>query len=556
MAARRYGGVKGIHNAGLAGGAVKVLGHARGSGHHHDSAVDLAGGGIIQAPVHGIRRAGHIDLSSVNIQRTVGIQAVTSRIHLEGSSGNVDVICGLLQGFRLSLSAGAHKVKVRIGGAASGGVQAVIRGHQGNVAPGDIDKHCLQALIALGNGDGSPGDAQGVIRVEAVVTGGRLDNCVSCNGHGSGAVEGIIHTVQGDRPPGNQQVSVGFQALGTGLLLVRLVRVKPAGEAKVLRMRRGIGRTAAGGNVQGTPGYVQRRSRLHPVLLGIHRQCDCFRQLHRPLGVEAVLLGRNRDLAVSQKLQLGLRLDSVASRRNIDGSALYADIAQALILVIIGLDPVIAGLDVEAAAGNQDGVLALEAVLQGVDGIDPAGYRHVVLSVNGHVVVAVYGQGACPGKGQVVLGENGRIRLVLIGRKHIVGPIGDGVLRPLRQLQGDKALFHTNRGRGGTGNVRSVQDQANFLVLLCVHQNRAIRQGAGQAIDPRLGDGHAGALCLGPCSLHLDGISLEGNDSLLLGGGFLPGSLRGGLAFLLGTVDLGCRGVICLCGTAGQPHTE
>lgn len=162
----------------------------------------------------------------------------------------MDIVAGLFQCFGNALLSRSHKGKVGVCGAAAGGIEAVVRGDQRDITAGDGDIYSLQPLVAFGDADGTAGDIQRVVGVNAVVAGGNGQVCTVRDGERPGTVEPIVHGVHGNGAAGDGHISIGFQALGGDSIFVLggLGLVEPARETKFLGVLRGIGRAAGSGD--------------------------------------------------------------------------------------------------------------------------------------------------------------------------------------------------------------------------------------------------------------------------------------------------------------------
>lgn len=92
----------------------------------------------------------------------------------------MDVVAGVLQRFCRSVKARRSpkgKVCVRVG--ASSSIETVIGGSQGNIAAGNINKYGLQALVALGDLNGTASNREGIIGMKPIIAGGKVKSAVS-----------------------------------------------------------------------------------------------------------------------------------------------------------------------------------------------------------------------------------------------------------------------------------------------------------------------------------------------------------------------------------------
>ena len=181
-------------------------------------------------------------------------------------------------------------------------------------------------------------------------------------------------------------------------------------------------------------------------------------KLHRRTGADAVPLG----------------LDPQRSAGDID-------VSQRRVVVVLGVDAVLAGVQRQQAVGNAHAVVGVDAVRGGVDGIRPARDDEVVLADD-----AVSGrrgdrQAARAVEGQVLLGEQRRVDVDKFPA------VGQRVLRPLRQRQEHLIGFeHIQRRGGPAGDLHAVKNQLHLRRVGRVDDEHAVVKRAGNHIGRRL----------------------------------------------------------------------
>src|SRR5690606_8321162 len=127
-------------------------------------------------------------------------------------------------------------------------------------------------------------------------------------------------------------------------------------------------------------------------------------------GRPAAAAAGDRELATADH-HVALGLDAVASGGDADRPVLEVDVP----LVGAGgagLQPVAPRVHRDRAAGDDDVVLAPDAVVGGVDRHPPAGDDHAVLAGDAVLVVAADGERPLAGDGQVGVAEQGGVRFV------------------------------------------------------------------------------------------------------------------------------------------------
>lgn len=177
--------------------------------------------------------------------------------------------------------------------------------------------------------------------------------------------------------------------------------------------------------------------------------------------------------------QIGSRLHAVVL--HIEGKRSPVDGHEATggVLIVARLHPVAPGRHRERAVGDLHAVLAAQAVLLG---------RH--------------GQRAA-GNDQIVLGEQGRVRLVLAIGKRIGRAVGQCALRALGQ--GDEhlvGLLHLEGSAVGVANRRPRQHHLHLVLVGCVHHKSAVGKLARHHIGTGGRNSHRGAVRRGAIALN------------------------------------------------------
>ena len=133
---------------------------------------------------------------------------------------------------------------------------------------------------------------------------------------------------------------------------------------------------------------------------------------HDPGALHALGCGE-REAAVID-LQDGVGVHGVVICLDIKAAARNVEIAQGIIIVVFGVEPVLASAQGEASVRDGEAVLGRDGVLCGLDRVAAAGDRHLVLT---HDAVARRGcnlQRTAAVEGQVVFGVDHAVYLAVV----------------------------------------------------------------------------------------------------------------------------------------------
>ena len=310
------------------------MSHLGRSGDQYCAAGNGAVSAVVQRSVAAVCGTLYHSIAAGKGQITVRIDAVTVSVHKERAAGDDD---GALGGAAelIPAAGAAHSTTAKAALViAPCGVETVIAGFQGNVTAGDGDGQTFQALVAFCDGDGTGGNGEPFIRVEAVIAGGDGE-AAAAYGCMAVAVDCVIGAVDGEGTAIYQQGARSLDALGA---------------------------FCGGGGA--------------PVVAAA---VAAWPSTHTAAKVVGVLLAVLAAAAAQQLKTAAVDLheaacaDPVLSTGQVEGSVSDIYIAQCGILVVFCMDAVLAGIHGKSAVRDPHGVIGGHAVAGGGNVITAAG---------------------------------------------------------------------------------------------------------------------------------------------------------------------------------------
>ena len=234
------------------------------------------------------------------------------------------------------------------------------------------------------------------------------------------------------------------------------------------------------------------------------------------------MVGRLHLALTAGDAQVGGRLHALVSRLNGKGATVDGHEAAGRVLVVARLDAVFPGRHRERAVGDLHAILAVQTVLLGGHGDRTARHDKIVLRVHAVAVVALDGQRARAIDGQVSLGIQRGVGLVLPFRQHVACTVGQRVLRTCGQghehLVG---LLDVQRRSRLVANGGAAKHDLHLVRIARVHRERPGRQLAAHHVGARRGNNHRGAFHRSPFAGHRRALARQRNlrcRGLIVGG--------------------------------------
>ena len=179
-------------------------------------------------------------------------------------------------------------------------------------------------------------------------------------------------------------------------------------------------------------------------------------------------------------------MDGVVPTADGDGAAADVDVARGIVLVVLRVEAVGAGGELQDAVRDADGVVGLQGLFVGGDHVGAAGDLQIVLAHHA-VFAGGDGQGAGAVEGQVALGEDHAVQIGVTVLDEAAGD-GEGAVYG----GGDEHFvggLHVDGGGVVVGEVEPLQHQLHLILLVRLHGHGHVPGAAGQHVGPGGGDG-------------------------------------------------------------------
>ena len=320
----------------------------------------------------------------------------------------------------------------------------------------------FQALIALGNFNGTCCNGQVFFRMEAVVTGGDR-KAAACDRHRAVAVHGIIGSVHVKNTVSDHQLCTGLDTLHAGTVRsVLLAAGIAAGSAAHIA---GSTAHAAGMSAHVAPIVRGNRCAVFAAAACQDRKCAAV-DLHGCCGADAVALCGNLECATAQ-----------------------IDRAQGGIVAVFCVNAVLTGRNGKAAVGDCHIVLAGKAMGSAGNFVDAASHCQRILGYDSVTCRGGNGELALTVEGKVLFGIDSTVHILPVS-SFKAASVGKGIFCACRSRHKNLVrLLHIQCRPVAAADGCARQHQLDFFILLRTNPDLTVLQCAAENIGALCGNG-------------------------------------------------------------------